>query len=72
MSSNNFVLEAGFSSNTSKADYANKTLLIFEDGQKLTYNDINIKSGQLAEILKNVYNIKVNRFYILLSKLIFS
>lgn len=59
MSSCNFVLEAGFSPNTSSTVYANKTLLILENGQTLTYNDINIKSAQLAEYLINVCKVKV-------------
>lgn len=68
MTLSNFVLEAGFSSNISSTDYANKVLLILENGETLTYNDINIKSAQFAEYLINICKVKVKKFFLILIK----
>lgn len=60
--SSNFVLEAGFSPKTKKSKYGNKSLLILDEECYLTYNDVNIRCGRMAECLSSIYKINVSFF----------
>lgn len=57
--SSNFVETAGFSHGTKSSEFANKKLLLLEDGKYMTYNDVNIASGRFSSILSKQFGIKV-------------
>lgn len=49
----------GMSTQTANADYKNKPMLILGDSQTISYDQMNILSGQIAKCLNTKYNINV-------------
>uniref|UniRef100_A0A183BXR7 AMP-binding domain-containing protein n=1 Tax=Globodera pallida TaxID=36090 RepID=A0A183BXR7_GLOPA len=58
LSSSNFVELAGFTASTDSKQYADKKLLLLQDGKHMSYNDVNVASGRYAALLNKQYGIK--------------
>lgn len=63
-SNNNFIKNvAGLTTQTASADYKEKPMLILGDNQAISYDQMNILSGQIAKCLNTKYGIKVSFYY---------
>lgn len=62
-SENNLVKNvAGLSPQTASSDYKNKAMLVLNDSKSVSYEQMNILSGRIAQCLNTKYGIFVKNF----------